>query len=103
MKRKAFYEPVERPSPALRELRAESVASDIGHVVLFGKWRNSAGWIFTVEGLAEKNEVSKASANRELGPLERLEVRLKVGQQSEQKTGYSMGRGNTWVVIRYET
>jgi hypothetical protein len=29
MKCKAFYEPVERPSPALRELRAESVASDV--------------------------------------------------------------------------
>jgi hypothetical protein len=63
MKRKAFYEPMERPSPALRELRAESVASDVSHVVLFGKWRNSAGWIFAVEGLAEKHEVSKSSTN----------------------------------------
>jgi hypothetical protein len=63
MKCKAFYEPVERPSPALRELRAESVASDVCHVILFGKWRNSAGWIFAVEGLAEEHKVCKASTN----------------------------------------
>jgi hypothetical protein len=63
MECKTFYEAVERPSTALRELRAESVASDVRHVVLFRKWRDSAGWILAVEGLAEEHKICKSSTN----------------------------------------
>jgi len=63
VQRKALNEPVERPGPALGEFSTESVASDVRHVVLFGKWRNSAGWVLAVEGLAKKDKICKSSTN----------------------------------------
>ena len=63
MKCEAFDESVERPRPPLRELRAESVASHVCHVILLGKWGNSAGWVLAVERLAEEYKVCEASAN----------------------------------------
>ena len=80
MKCEALQKSVERPGPPLRELCAESIASDIGHIILFRKWGNSAGRIFSVQGLTEKDEVCKAPADREFGFLKRLEVGLDTGQ-----------------------
>ena len=63
MKGEALEESVERPGTALRELRAESIATDVCHIVLLRKWRNGAGWILAVEGLAEEHKICEASAN----------------------------------------
>ena len=63
MKCEAFDKPMERPCPPLRELGAESVASYVCHVILLGKWGNSAGWVLAVERLAEEYKVGEASAN----------------------------------------
>ena len=63
VKGQALNEPVERPGPALGEFSTESVAPDVRHVVLFGKWRNSAGWELAVERLAKKDKICKSSTN----------------------------------------
>ena len=78
---------MERPRPPLRELCAESVAADVCHAVLFGKGRDSTGRILSVQCLAEKDEVRKASADRELRLLERFKICLEAGQSLERQEG----------------
>ena len=103
MKCEAFDESVKRPCPPLCELRTESVASHVCHVILLRKWGSSAGWVLAVERLAEEHKVGEASANREVRPLERFEVCLEAGQSYERQARCDLDERRTCVVTRYET
>ena len=65
--RYALDEAVQGPCSPVGEFCAESVAADVGHVVLLGERRYCGGLVFFVEGIAEVNKVGEAPPDAELG------------------------------------
>lgn len=58
------------------EIWAKSISSNIFHLMLVRQWWHGTGRIFPIEGIVEKEEVREPSANRDIGFLEGLEIRL---------------------------
>ena len=66
VKREPLDEAVQRPRATVGEVRAESVAADVFHLVLLRERRDGACWVLLKEGFVEVEEVREASTDREI-------------------------------------
>jgi hypothetical protein len=60
----------------MSEIWAESISGNIFHLMFIRQWRHGTGRVFPIEGVVEKEKVRESSANRDIGFLEGLEIRL---------------------------
>jgi hypothetical protein len=69
-------EAVQGPGTAVGEVGGETIAAHVGHVVLLGEGRDSAGGEVAVQGGAEEDKVGEATADAEFFSGKGFEVGL---------------------------